>query len=61
MAIEAKASRDVGKNDTQGLERFAEFYGKPHRAMIFYLGTHHRKIGRVDVLPWQEGLRSIGL
>jgi len=61
IAIEAKASRNVGKNDTQGLERFAELYGKPHRSMIFYLGSPHRKIGRVEVLPWQEGLRSIGL
>lgn len=61
FAIESKASRNVGNNDLRGLDSFAEYYGKPHRAMLFYLGTQRRKIGRVEVLPWQEGLAEIGL
>lgn len=61
FAIESKASRNVGKSDLRGLESFAEYYGKPHRAMLFYLGTHRRKIGLVEIFPWQEGLKEIGL
>jgi predicted AAA+ superfamily ATPase len=61
FAIESKASRNVGKNDLRGLDSFAEYYGKPHRAMLFYLGTQRRKIGRVEIFPWQEGLEEIGL
>lgn len=60
-AIESKASRNVGKSDLRGLDSFAEYYGKPHRAMLFYLGAHRRKIGRVEIFPWQEGLKEIGL
>ena len=61
LAIESKASRNVGTNDLRGLNSFAEYYGKPHRAMVFYLGAHRRKIGNVEIFPWQEGLKEIGL
>ena len=61
LAIESKASRNVGRSDLRGLDSFAEYYGKPHRSMVFYLGAERRKMGRVEVLPWQEGLREIGL
>jgi predicted AAA+ superfamily ATPase len=61
IAIESKASRNVGPSDLRGLASFAEYYGKSHRAMVFYLGAHRRKIGNVEVFPWQEGLREIGL
>jgi len=61
LAIESKASRNVGRSDLRGLDSFAEYYGKPHRSMVFYLGAERRKMGRVEVLPWQDGLREIGL
>jgi predicted AAA+ superfamily ATPase len=60
VAIESKGSRNVGPNDLRGLASFAEYYGKPHRSMIFYLGEQRRKIGRVEIFPWQEGLEEIG-
>lgn len=31
-----------------------EFVGKPHRAVVAYLGTARRRIAHVDVLPWQQ-------
>jgi predicted AAA+ superfamily ATPase len=61
VAIETKASRNVGPSDLRGLASFAEYYGKPHRAMLFYLGAQRRKIGPVEIFPWQEGLKEIGL
>jgi predicted AAA+ superfamily ATPase len=59
-AIEIKASRNVGASDLRGLSSFADFVGRRHRAAVLYLGDIRRRVGGVDVLPWQEGLRSMG-
>lgn len=60
-ALEVKASRNVGANDLRGLRAFADWYGKPHRAMVLCFGDVPRRIDGVDVLPWQEGFREMGL
>ncbi len=60
-AIEAKASKNVGRDDFSGLKSFADFYKKPHRAVIAYMGPHAKKIDGIEVLPWQEMLRAMGL
>jgi hypothetical protein len=60
FAIEVKASRTVAISDLGGLARFADYYGKSHRRVVWYLGTEPRRVGDVDVLPWQQGLRDIG-
>lgn len=58
-AIEAKASRQVGAGDVSGLTSFASYFGPKHRSVILYLGTHARKIGGVDVLPYRRGLAEL--
>ena len=60
-AIEIKASRNVGESDVRGLRAFRDFVGKRHRAAVLYLGDVRRRVAGTDVLPWQEGLREIGL
>ena len=60
IAIETKASRNIGIGDLRGFNSFAEYYGKPHRAIVLYLGTERRKVGGIEIFPWQEGLREIG-
>ncbi len=60
-AIELKASRTVATSDLTGLARFADYLGKPHRARVWTMGDERRKVGGVDVLPWQQGLRELGL
>jgi len=60
IAIETKASRNIGPSDLRGFDSFADYYGKPHRAVVFYLGSERRKIGPVDIFPWQEGMREVG-
>jgi predicted AAA+ superfamily ATPase len=60
-AIELKASRRVDRTDLRGLRRFADYYGRRHRPVVLYLGDERRRIESVDVLPWQEGLREMGL
>ena len=60
-AIELKASPNVGATDLTGLRRFADYLGKPHKARVWYLGKERRRVAGIDVLPWQEGLREMGL
>lgn len=61
-AIELKASRTVSGSDLMGLRRFREYLGgRSHQASLWYLGAERRRIAGVDVLPWQEGLRDLGL
>ncbi|MFZ5471826.1 MAG: ATP-binding protein [Myxococcota bacterium] len=60
-AIELKASHTVAGSDLTGLRRFADYYGRKHKPRLWYLGTERRRVGGIDVLPWQEGLRELGL
>lgn len=60
IAIEAKASRTVGQGDLRGLKRFADYVGKRHRPMVWYLGREAKRIDGVEILPWQRGLEAIG-
>jgi predicted AAA+ superfamily ATPase len=60
-ALEVKASRNVGPTDLRGLRAFADYHGKRHAARVLYLGDAKRKVDGVDVVPWQEGLREMGL
>lgn len=61
IAVETKASRNISSTDLRGFASFADYYAKPHRAVVLYLGEARRKIGAVEIFPWQEGLRAIGL
>lgn len=60
-ALEIKASRNVGTSDLRGLRSFADYVGKKHTAVVLYLGDTRRRIEGIDVLPWQDGLRAMGL
>jgi len=60
VAIETKASRTVGPSDLRGLARFADDVGRGVRSMVWYLGREPKRIGGVDVLPWQQGLAALG-
>ncbi len=57
--IEVKASSNVGKADLRGLKNFAEYYGKPFRKVIAYLGAHRKMLEDVEILPWQLCLQDI--
>ncbi len=60
-AIECKASHRVRAADLGGMARFAEHYGKRHEARVWYLGSDARVEGGIKVLPWQQGLREMGM
>jgi len=60
-ALELKASRQVSASDLRGLRSFAEYYGRRHTPLVLYLAETPRRIDGVDILPWQDGLRAMGL
>ncbi len=60
-AIEVKASRTIAAADTRGLARFADYHGKRHHPWVFYLGSQPKVVGTARVVPWQQGLKEIGL
>ena len=60
IAVETKASRNIGPRDLRGFTSFADYYAGRHRAVVLYLGSEHRKIDAVEIFPWQEGLRALG-
>ena len=60
-ALELKASRQVVSGDLRGLRAFADAHGKRHHPLVLYLGEDPRRLDGIDVLPWQHGLRTMGL
>jgi predicted AAA+ superfamily ATPase len=59
-SIEAKASKTVTPHDLRGLKCFAA-YAKPQRSAVWYLGESERQVDGIDIIPWQQGLREMGL
>ena len=57
-AVEIKASENISESDLTGLKSFARYYGKPHIAVVAYMGSHRQQIQGIDILPWQEFLRE---
>ena len=61
IALEAKASTNVGRHDLRGFKSFADYYQKKHRAIVTYLGNHSKTIEGIRILPWQTLLQELGL
>lgn len=60
-AIEVKASKNIGKSDLRGFQSFKEFYKKPHKSYVAYLGNYEEKIDEVTIFPWVELIKELGL
>jgi len=58
--LEIKSSERVDERDTKPLERFLRDFPVAE-AFCLSLDPRAKKIGAVHALPWQEGLRAIGL
>ena len=59
VALECKASKNVGKSDLTGLASFASYYGKPHRKIVIYGGERAKQIDDVEILPFRGGASTI--
>jgi predicted AAA+ superfamily ATPase len=56
--VEIKSSRAVSTLHAQKLQKFLESIPKAS-AIILSLDPEYRRIGHVDVYPWQDGIRRI--
>ena len=61
IALEVKASSNVGKSDLTGLRSFAEYFRKKHRPLVAYMGNATRVIEGIEIFPWLLLLKDLGL
>lgn len=62
FAIEVKPNDDIITADLTGLHLFCDqFRGDVGGAFVFHIGKTARQFGKIWSLPWQEGLRELGL
>ncbi len=61
FTIEVKHGDDVSTDDCAGLDYFRSAYPKTKAQFIFHMGQRERRIGKTWSIPWQKGLREIGL
>lgn len=58
--VEIKSSERVDERDTRTLENFIKDL-RPCEAFVFSRDPYPKQIGQVSCLPWQEGIRQVGL
>ncbi len=61
FAIEVKAGDGITTDDCAGLEFFSANAGKASGLFIFHMGAKERRLGNIWALPWQKGLKEMGL
>lgn len=61
FCIEIKSAERLYSVDQRGFESFASYYKKPFHRIVLYRGEVSKDADGVLILPWQEGLRHLGL
>ena len=62
IAIEVKTNDDPVSSDLEGLRFFAErFKSSKPELLLLHMGKAERKFGAIQSVPWQTGLRKLGL
>jgi predicted AAA+ superfamily ATPase len=61
FGIEVKTTDHLSSQDIEGLLFFQTVYPKVKGLYVFHMGTTEKKIGPVWCLPWQKGLKDLGL
>jgi predicted AAA+ superfamily ATPase len=61
FAIEVKYSQDLQTEDFEGLNFFRKLFPQVQGTFIFHMQTHEKKMGSSWALPWQKGLKRLGL
>jgi predicted AAA+ superfamily ATPase len=59
--IEVKTSEHVTGDDLIGLQFFDKAVKTKKKLYVFHLGKVERKQNSIWILPWQKGLKEIGL
>jgi predicted AAA+ superfamily ATPase len=61
IGIEVKTTDNIQLDDLGGLEYFSKQCLNVSDLFIFHMGIKEKKYGSIWSLPWQKGLKSIGL
>ncbi len=61
IGIEVKHSDGVTSDDCQSLLYFQKSHRNCKELYILHFGTQQKKMGLVKSMPWQQGLKEIGL
>ncbi len=61
FGIEVKHSQDINTDCLKGLLFFDQNFPKNKGLYVFHMGTKEKKFGKVWSLPWQQGLKILGL
>lgn len=61
FAVEVKTNDDVMTDDVASLIAFKKAHKEPCRLFVFHFGVAEKKLGPVWSVPWQRGLKEIGL
>lgn len=59
LAIEIKASKNIGKSDLVGLKSFSEVSDNSPIKLIIYQGSYSKKIEDIGIYPLNEALKLI--
>jgi predicted AAA+ superfamily ATPase len=60
-AIEVKHADQVQLDDLEGLRLFDSKMPANHGQFVFHMQRLEKKMGKVWILPWQKGLKELGL
>ncbi len=61
FAIEVKYSHDLQSEDVDGLNFFRNLFPSIQGSFVFHMQTQEKKMGSSWALPWQKGLKRMGL
>lgn len=62
IGIEVKSTDKLIQDDFIGLNFLkASFPGRKVKLFIFHMATRRERRGDVEIIPWQEGLKTLGL
>ena len=59
IALEVKASKQIGSHDLIGLKRFHQFFGKKALSIVVYLGQNAYYKEAIDILPLPLAIQKI--
>ncbi|MFZ4405465.1 MAG: ATP-binding protein [Pseudobdellovibrionaceae bacterium] len=59
--IEVKSTDHIGSEDIKSLKMFSSYYKKKYTPYLFHMGLAVKKIDGIWCLPWQQGMKEIGL
>ncbi len=61
IGIEVKTTDNIQMEDLDGLKYFSRVFSNASELFIFHMGVKEKKYGPIWSLPWQKGLKRLGL